>query len=169
MHNSLHLRTSNSQSFPPPWQPRVYRVNYFYWTQSILESVPYIEHKGEYRMPGIKKKLYYILHPLILHCLNFPSSYHGEAFDKDRLLVLHLDVWPILSLFLCLMLGSIQISFFYMYLFSFPSITNWGDYIFSIALIYFCLLCYRLGDHRCVCVFISRLSLCCIPENNTIL
>jgi len=43
----------------------------------------------------------------------------------------------ILSLFLCLMVGNVLISPFYMQLFSFPSTSYWRDCIFSI--IYSCL------------------------------
>ena len=44
-----------------------------------------------------------------------------------------------------MVLGSILISFFYMYLSSFPSTTYWSDSFFSI--VYSCFLFHRLGDH----------------------
>ena len=47
-----------------------------------------------------------------------------------------------------MVLESILISFFYMWLSSFPSTNYWRDCLFSI--VYFCLLCHRLVDCRCV-------------------
>ena len=51
---------------------------------------------------------------------------------------------------------SVLVSFFYMELSSFPSTTYWGGYVFSI--VYFYLLCHRLGDHRCVGLSLGFLS-----------
>ena len=47
-----------------------------------------------------------------------------------------------------MILGSALVSFFYMSLSSFPSTTYWRDCLFSI--VYPCLLCHRLGEHRCM-------------------
>ena len=69
----MHLQTSNSQSFPPPWQPRV--CNYFYWLQSALESVPYIEHKG--RTQNVRNFFFLIL---------YFTSYHPPLLKLPRLL-----------------------------------------------------------------------------------
>ena len=46
-----------------------------------------------------------------------------------------------LSLFSCMVLGSVLVSLFYMSLSSFPSTTYWRDCLFSI--VYSCLLCQR--------------------------
>ena len=62
----------------------------------------------------------------------------------------------ILSLFLCMVLGSVLISFFYMRLSSFPSTTYWTSCIFSI--IYSCLLCHRLVGRRCMGWILAFLS-----------
>ena len=70
--------------------------------------------------------------------------------------VLHLGLESILSLILCMVLGSVLISFFYMQLSSFPSTTYRRDCLFSI--IYPCLLCHRLVDHRCVGLPLGFLS-----------
>ena len=51
---------------------------------------------------------------------------------------------------------SVLVSFFYMELSSFPSTTYWGGYMFSI--VYSCLLCHRLGDHRYVSLSLGFLS-----------
>ena len=40
--------------------------------------------------------------------------------------------------------------------FSFPSTTYWRECLFCI--VYFCFLCHRLGDHRCVGLSLSFLS-----------
>ena len=47
-------------------------------------------------------------------------------------------------------------SFFYMELSSFPSTTYWRDCLFSI--VYSCLLCHRLGDHRCAGLSFTSLA-----------
>ena len=51
-----------------------------------------------------------------------------------------------LSLFLCVVLGSVLIPFFHMKLSNLLSITYWRGFLFSI--VYSCLLCHRWGDHR---------------------
>ena len=56
----------------------------------------------------------------------------------------------------CMVLGSVLISFFYTELSSFPSISYCRDCLFSI--VYSCLLCHRLGDHRCVGLSLDLLS-----------
>ena len=50
--------------------------------------------------------------------------------------------------FHCATMGTPLISFFYMYLFSFPRTTCWRDCLFPF--VYSCLLCHRLVDCRCV-------------------
>ena len=47
--------------------------------------------------------------------------------------------------------GSVLTSLIYMWLSSFPNTTCWRDCLFSI--VYFCLLCHRLIDLRCVGLF----------------
>ena len=49
-----------------------------------------------------------------------------------------------MSLFLCMLLESVLISFFYMQLSSFPSISYWRDCLF--AIVYSCLLCHRFSS-----------------------
>ena len=61
-----------------------------------------------------------------------------------------------MSLFLCMVLENVLITFFYMWRSSFSSITYWRDCLFSI--VYSCLLCCRLIDHRCVGLFLGFLS-----------
>ena len=54
------------------------------------------------------------------------------------------------------MLGSVLISFFSMWLSSFPSITYWTGCPFSI--VYSCLLCHRLVGCRCMDLILGFLS-----------
>ena len=61
----------------------------------------------------------------------------------------------ILSLFLCMMVGNVLISPFYMQLFSFPSTTYWRDCIFSIV-------------YSCLDGFITRFF-CCSGKRNCFL
>ena len=55
-----------------------------------------------------------------------------------------------MSLFLCMVLENVLISFFYIY---FYSTTYWRDWLFSI--VYSCLLYHRLIDHKCVHCFLG--------------
>ena len=55
-----------------------------------------------------------------------------------------------------MMLGSVLISFFSMWLSSFPTTTYWTGCLFSI--VYFCLLCHRLVGCRCVGLILGFLS-----------
>ena len=57
---------------------------------------------------------------------------------------------------LCMVLKNVLISFFSMYLSSFPSTTYWRDFFFFI--LYSCILCHRLVDHRCMDLFLGFLS-----------
>ena len=57
---------------------------------------------------------------------------------------------------LCMILGSILISFFYVYLSRFPSTTYWRGCLFSIVYSY--LLCCRLGDFRSMGLYLGFLS-----------
>ena len=61
-----------------------------------------------------------------------------------------------MSLFLCTVLESVLMSFFYMQLTSSPNTTYWKDYLFSI--VYSCLLCHRLVDNSCVGLSLGFLS-----------
>ena len=61
-----------------------------------------------------------------------------------------------MSLFLCMVIGSVLISFFYMWLSRFPSTTYWRGSVFSI--VYSCLLCHRWVDCRCMCLILGFLS-----------
>ena len=67
-----------------------------------------------------------------------------------------LGLYSILSLFLCMVLENVLILFFYMLLSNFPSTSYWRDYLFSI--VYSCLLCHRLIDHKCGNLFLISLS-----------
>ena len=62
-----------------------------------------------------------------------------------------------MSLFLCMLLESVLISFFYMQLSSFPSISYWRDCLFAIA--YSCLLCHRFSSVQ----LLSRVRLFATP------
>ena len=62
---------------------------------------------------------------------------------------------PILSLFLCMVWRCVLVSLIYMQLSSFPSTTCWRDCLFPI--LYSCLLCWRLIDHRCLGLFLGCL------------
>ena len=68
--------------------------------------------------------------------------------------------------------GSLLISFFYMWLYSFPSTTYWRGCLFSI--VYSCLLCHRLVDCRCVGLVLGFLScdtdlFFCLCQHHTVL
>ena len=67
--------------------------------------------------------------------------------------VLYLSLSGILSLFLCMVWGSVLTSLIYMWLSSFPNTTCWRDYLFSI--VYSCLLCQRLIDLKYVGLFLG--------------
>ena len=54
---------------------------------------------------------------------------------------------------MCMVWKCILTSLIYMQLFNFPSTTCWRDYFFLI--VYSCLLCQRLVDHRCVNFFLA--------------
>ena len=56
---------------------------------------------------------------------------------------------------LYMVLENVLISFFYIWLSSFPRTTCWRDCLFSI--VYSCLLCRRLIDHKCVGLFLGSL------------
>ena len=88
----------------------------------------------------------------------FMSKSVHPMFSSKSFIVsgLNLGLESILSLFLCIVLGSVLISFFYMKLSSFPSTTYWRDCLFSI--VYPCLLCHRLVDHRCMGLSLGFLS-----------
>ena len=83
-----------------------------------------------------------------MFCLCFPLSFIVSA--------LHLGLWSILSLFLCIVLASVLISFYLHVASSFPSTTYWSDCLFSIM--YSCFFCPRLMDHRCMSLFLGFLS-----------
>ena len=71
-------------------------------------------------------------------------------------LALHLGIWSILSLFLCVILENVLISFFYMQLSTSPGTIYWRDSLFPI--VYSCLLCHRLIYPKCVGLFLAYLS-----------
>ena len=72
-------------------------------------------------------------------------------------LVFYLGLESIGSLFLCMVLGSVLISFFSMWLSSFPSTTYWTSCLFSIG--YSCLLCHWLVGCRCMGWILGFVSL----------
>ena len=76
--------------------------------------------------------------------------------------VLYLSLWANFSLFLCMIWRSSLTSLTCMWLSSFPKITCWINSLFPI--VYFCLLCGRLTDHRCVSFFLGSLF-CSIGPN----
>ena len=92
IHPMHHVCICEPQTLnPPPFPGNHKSIELTISIEHILYLNLYhlLSIKGEHRMPGIKKNthtktLSYILHPIILHCLNFPCSYHGEAFDKLR-------------------------------------------------------------------------------------
>ena len=57
---------------------------------------------------------------------------------------------------LCIVLEYALIAFFSMKLFSFPNTIYWRDCLFST--IYYCLLCHRLIDYRCIDLFLDCIS-----------
>ena len=70
--------------------------------------------------------------------------------------VLYLSLQAILNLFFCLVWGSVLTSLIYTRLSSkCPTTTCWRDCLSSI--VYSCLLCQRLIDHRCVGLFLGFL------------
>ena len=60
-----------------------------------------------------------------------------------------------MSLFFCMVLGSVIIWFFCKWLSSFPSTTYWRNFLFSI--VYSCVLCHRLVEHKCLGLFLGFL------------
>ena len=85
------------------------------------------------------------------YCYNLCQRVFVLCFPPGDLwfLVLNLGVEYILSLFLCVVLENVLISFFNIQLFSFPTTIYWRDCLFSII--------YSCFDHRCM--FISGLSI----------
>ena len=67
--------------------------------------------------------------------------------------VLHLGLWPILTLFLYMVWGNFLISSFYIYVSSFPCSTCWRDCLFSI--VYSCLICHIIMYYRCMALFLA--------------
>ena len=92
---------------------------------------------------------------LINSCLFFTLGGHQKTHCCDlseySFFFLHLGLWSISSLFLCMVLGNVPIWSCHMEL---SSTTYWRDSLFSI--VYACLLCHRLIGHRCL--FISGLA-----------
>ena len=72
--------------------------------------------------------------------------------------VLYLGLWAILSLFLCMVWGSVLTSLIDVQLSSFPNTTCWRNCLFSI--VYSCILLQRLTDHRCMSLFLGSLLGC---------
>ena len=70
-------------------------------------------------------------------------------------LVLYLSPSVISSLFWCMLWGCVLVSSVYMQLSRFPSNTYWKDCLFPI--LYSCLLCQRLIEHRCLGLFLGSL------------
>ena len=69
--------------------------------------------------------------------------------------VLCLSLEAILSLFLCMVGGSVLTSLIYMQLSNFSNTTCWKDCLFPI--VYSFLLCWRLIDHSCVGLLLGSL------------
>ena len=77
-------------------------------------------------------------------------------FSSKSFIILSLTFRSLIHFEFIFLLGSILISFFYMYLSSFLSTTYWRHCLFSI--VYFCFLCYRLIDHTCLGLSLDFLS-----------
>ena len=85
-------------------------------------------------------------------CQRLFCLFSSRSFIVSSLIFRSLSI---LSLFLCVMLENVLISFFYMWLSSFPS-TILLKRLFSI--IYSCLLSCKLIGHRCMSLFLGFLS-----------
>ena len=59
------------------------------------------------------------------------------------------------AFFLCMLWGCVPVSLIYVWLPSFPSTTCWKECLFPI--LYSCLLCRRLINHRCLNLFLGSL------------
>ena len=81
----------------------------------------------------------------------FPM-FSSRSFMMSCLLFKSLSL---LNLFLCMVWGSVLISLIYIQLSSFLNTTCWRDCLFSI--VYSCLFCQRLIDHRCMGLFLGSL------------
>ena len=68
--------------------------------------------------------------------------------SSSSFMVLCLSPYAILSLFLCMVRRCVLTLLIYMRLSNFPSTACWRDCLFPV--VYSCLLCWRLIDHRCV-------------------
>jgi len=60
-----------------------------------------------------------------------------------------------LSLFFCMVWGCVLVSLINTWMSNFPDTTCWKDCLFPI--LYSCLLCLRLIDHRCLGLFLGLL------------
>ena len=90
------------------------------------------------------------------HCYNLSETvlpmFSSRSFMVTCLIFKSLSL---LSLFLCMLWGSVLTSLIYMQLSSFPNTTCWRDCLFSI--VYSCLLCWRVIDCKCVGLFLGSL------------
>ena len=83
------------------------------------------------------------------------------VFSSKSFMVLCLSLKFILSLFLCMVWECALTSLIYMWLSNLPDTTCWRDCLFPI--VYFCLLCGRLIDHRCVGLFLDSVFCSIVP------
>ena len=76
-----------------------------------------------------------------------------------------------MSLFLCMVWWCGLMSLIFMWLSNFPNTTCWRDCL--VFIVYSCLLCQKLIDHRCVALFLGSLfcsidSYVCFCANTTL-
>ena len=79
-------------------------------------------------------------------------------FFSQSFIAFSLKFWSFIrfEFILYMVLENVLISFFYTQLSNLPSITYWT--VCLIFVVYSCLLCHRLGDHKCVCLPLDFLS-----------
>ena len=117
-------------------------------------------------LPGKPICLFLLLFPLLqemdpkTRLLGFMSKSVLSMISSSSFTcsTLHIGLKSSLSLFLYTVLDNILISFFYMQLSSFPSTTYCERLSFLHCILYSCLLCCRLIDHRCISLFLLFLS-----------
>ena len=87
------------------------------------------------------------------------TVFSSKHFVLSRLTFKSLIHFEFFFCFFCMMLENVLILFFYMLLSIFPVITDRSDCLFSI--VYSCLMCCKLIDHKCIGLFLVFLPFSC--------
>ena len=82
-------------------------------------------------------------------CQSVLPLFSSKCFIASGLKVFN-PFWSLIhfEFILCMMLASVLMKFFYIWLSSFSSTIYWRNCLFSIM--YSCLVCHRLSGHRCM-------------------